>query len=206
MLVPPAVTKFFIKLLLCYALFLGAWPLVASTYATAFRTVYTKAFQSAFPKWYVAFVAKSSATSSWDSELLLHNPKTKQTGAQPFGTRYLGYAATSMLFALLLASPVSWGRRGRALIWGVILVHLWIAFSLWLMIVHGYSGDNTLAIYDFGSTVKRTLSFATFLATESTAPRYLVPVFLWITVTFRKGDWEAIFKTPMRASNSASRR
>lgn len=198
MRLPAIISLFFLKLLFWYGLFLALWTAVDGTYAAAFQSVGTRVFRTFFPAWNVVLRAKSNPTSTWDSELVLHNAKTGSTGAQPFGTRYQGFAPTSMLLSFILASPIPWKRRWQAMLWGMILVHLWIAFAVWLMIVKGYSGANTLAMYHFGPFVSASISYVTFLVTESTAPRYLVPIFFWIAVTFRRGDWENIFRTSIR--------
>ena len=190
------ISRFFIKLFICYGLFLVAWPALSDPYASAFRKVGTKVFRSFGPDGDVLIKKRDNPTRMLDSDLVQGNRKTRSFGTTPFGTRYQGYAPTAVLLSLILASPVTWKRRGWATVLGLILVHLWIAFALWLMLVDTYSDPNKLAMYELSPLVKGSLSYTTFVVTKSTMTRYFVPVFFWILVTFRRDDWQIIVATP----------
>jgi len=190
---PRVISLFFVRLILWYALFLVLWAAAGNVYIAAYRTIGTSVFRTLFPSWDVVIEAARRPTDMWDSQLVQYNRRTQTRGIQPFGARYQGFAPTSVLMSLILASPLRWRRRGRALLWGLAAVHVWIALSIWLMIVDGYSGANAVAIYSFSPSVDYVLSFVTFLVTASTVPRYALPIFLWALVTFRRGDWAAVF-------------
>jgi len=190
------ISRFFIKLFVCYGLFLVAWPVLSGPYASAFRKVGTKVFRSFGPDGDVLIKERADPTRMLDSDLVQGNRKTRSVGTRPFGTQYQGYAPTAVLLSLIVASPVTWKRRGWATLWGLILIHLWIAFALWLMLVDAYSDPSKLAMYELSPLVKRSLAYVTFLVTKSTMTRYFVPVFFWILVTFRRNDWQNILPTP----------
>lgn len=99
------------------------------------------------------------------------------------GTRGFGSTSQALLAGLILASPVSWSRRGRALLWGIfwqqVLVFLTLGYCIWL-------DSAEVGLVSFSSTgkelatgIKNVLAGALAVAT---------PVLLWVLVTFRKAD------------------
>lgn len=196
---------FFVKLVCLYLLFVVVWEFADG------QRWYPAAFQSAGSTFFRAFEfgdddggrvhidELDTPNNLWDSELRFANLKTGAKGAQPFSSRYWGYAPTTMVLTLILATPVSWKRRGWAMLAGLALVHLWIGLECWLSILNGFSGANDLAIYFFSSAPKKVLATVTEFVTVSTVTRFVVPVFIWVLVTFRRQDLEeALVRTGVR--------
>ena len=188
------ISGFFVKALAYYVAFLGLWMLIGESYATAYRASATKIFRKFPPHGTVFITAKVAPTRLLDSELRLGNDKTLAVLTQGFSARYHAYAPTRLMLSLILASPFPWRRRCWAVLWGLLLVHAWIVFALFMMIMNGYSGDHAVAMYTFRPSIIKSLMFVTKLATEGIIPRYVVPAGLWILVTFRRGDWEDFMK------------
>ena len=100
--------------------------------------------------------------------------------------RSIGWVPTALTAALILATPVPWARRGWALLWGLVLVHAFILFSvqsaLWAV-----SPDLSLITFSpFWGRVVDELDYA--LITQMGAS-FSVPVLIWILVTFRRQDY-----------------
>ena len=107
----------------------------------------------------------------------------------PLSSRYIGYAPTTLLVALILATPLPWRRRLTALFWGLVLIHAWIAFSVLLLVVHGYSGGNVIAIYDVSPSTHKALAFMREVLVKAPVIKYTVPAVIWMLVSFRRSDW-----------------
>ncbi|UCE61026.1 MAG: hypothetical protein JSU63_04590 [Phycisphaerales bacterium] len=192
---PKTVSWFFIKLVLTYGLFIALWVGIGDWYASAFRSAGTSIFKDFGPSGIVVFQAKEEPTALWDSDILLGNHETKRALPKPFGTRYRGYAPTSVLLALVFASPLPWRRRLLAAAAGLVLLYLWIGFGLWLQIMAGYAGSDEIRMYELTPFVDKTLSYMSFVVATSTVSQYAMPVFFWILVTFRRDDWELILSS-----------
>ncbi len=192
---PKTVSWFFITLVLMYALFVVLWAGIGDWYASAFRSAGTSVFKDFGPSGIVLFQAQAEPTVLWDSDIVLGNHDTKKALPMSLGTRYRGYAPTSVLLSLIFASPLPWKRRLPAVAAALILLHLWIGFGLWLQIMAGYCGPSEIRMYELSPFVDKTLSYVSFVVSTSTVSQYAIPVFFWILVTFRRGDWELILSS-----------
>ena len=130
-----------------------------------------------------------------DSKMSLINRQTREVVSQDLSSRYIGYAPTTFLLALILATPLTWRRRLIALLWGLVLTHAWIAFSMLLLIVHGYSRGDVVSIFDVSPFTSTALAFLREALVKATIFKYTVPAVIWILVSFRRGDWAKMFGT-----------
>lgn len=188
-----------IFLVLCvgvYALLMWPWPGVREAHRKAFRACGNVAFQKLPNGGSVAFEAKSSRDHSLDTSMILK--KTKPFHAQlPLGitTSYLAYRPAAFLMALVMASPVRWPRRFWALFWGLVFVHLFILFRVGLIVFNTFvNGEALITIYSLGSAGKFTLFAARNIFARAGAMDYIAPMFVWLLVTFRRGDLDAILR------------
>lgn len=188
-------SAFFLKALVYYLAFLGAWMIIGDWYADAYRLTATGLFRRFPPHGTVLITAAANPTRLLDSEYQLKNNKTRVKLTQTFSARYHGYAPVRLMLSLILASPFPWSRRIWAVIWGLLLIHAWIVFELALMIFDGYTGDHGAAMYSFGPRINESIEFITHVAADTIVPRYVVPCLAWILVTFRRGDWDNFVKT-----------
>jgi hypothetical protein len=100
-------------------------------------------------------------------------------------TRSIGWVPTALTVALILATPVSWRRRGRALLWGLLLIHCFILFSLQTWIWDESPDLSLTTLSPFWKTVADDLEYT--LVTQLGAS-FSVPVLIWILVTYRRED------------------
>lgn len=189
------VSSFFARLILYYAVFLALWSWAGldRIYSPAFQKAGTNLFLSMHAmggRWMVMLHPPPTPGGNFDTEIVVGNPSTGALGRQPLNAQYLGFASTSMVLTLILASPVTWRRRGWACLWGLILVHGWIAIGLMLLVIHAYSTPGPLALYSVSAVTTKTLAFLAETMVTSTVGRYAVPVFFWLLVTFRRPDWQ----------------
>lgn len=145
--------------------------------------------------WAVELMPLEPPTAHSDSEMRLTNRSSRRSAKGPLSSRYIGYAPTTFFLALILATPLTWRRRLTALFWGLVLIHAWIAFSMLLLVVHGYSRGNVIAIYDVSRSTQLALAFMREALVQAPVIKYTVPAVIWILVSFRRSDWTKMFGT-----------
>lgn len=93
------------------------------------------------------------------------------------------------LFSLIIITPISWKRKGIALLVGLGILYLFKCFHLY--IVGLYQLDQSqLGVYELGEAAKSMV--ARLRLTLHTALAFVLPVFIWIGVCFRIDDWKNI--------------
>ncbi len=76
----------------------------------------------------------------------------------------------------------------KPLIWSV-----WIAFSMLLLVVHGYSRGDLISIFDVSPFTRTALAFMREALVKAPVVKYTVPAVIWMLVSFRRSDWAKIF-------------
>jgi hypothetical protein len=94
------------------------------------------------------------------------------------------YWPTAMLIALLLATPLSWSRKGWALLWGLLLIHAFIALRLTLTLLAGGFAvpDKAYALFHPGAFWQRVLTGGQNVLSDNPTVSFVVPVFIWFLV------------------------
>lgn len=154
--------------------------------------------------WVVILNPLKHPTAQSDTEMILLNRRTRELVRQDLSSRYIGYAPTTFLLALILATPLTWRRRLMALLGGLVLSHAWIAFSMLLLIVHGYSRGDGVSIFDVSPFTRTALAFMREALVQAPVIKYTVPGVIWILVSFRRDDWAKIFGTIETAAPSST--
>ena len=191
---PPRQLASRFALLAVYAVaFVLIWPWVGDWYGRAFRAGTMEMCRTLSTSWDVKLGALDHATAHSDSELTLTNRSSRATAKGPLSSRYIGYAPTTFLVALILATPLTWRRRLTALFWGLVLTHVWIAFSMLLLVVHGYSRGDVVSIFDVSRFTRIALAFMREALVKAPVVKYTVPAVIWMLVSFRQSDWAKMF-------------
>jgi hypothetical protein len=92
--------------------------------------------------------------------------------------RGIGWVPTAFCTALILATPVPWKRRGRALAWGFCCMHAFILFSLWVHIMEYSGGRRGPLMSGLDETLINQIGSGFFAA-----------ALVWVVVMFRPEDW-----------------
>ena len=183
-------------LLAVYAVaFVLIWPWVGEWYGRAFREGTMDMCRTIGASWVVVLQPLERPTAHLDSEMFLIHREKRTRANQTLSSRYIGYAPTTFLLALILATPLTWRRRLIALLWGLVLTHAWIAFSMLLLIVHGYSRGDEVSIFEVSPFTRTALAFMREALVIAPVVKYTVPVVIWMLVSFRRSDWAKIFGT-----------
>ncbi len=103
-------------------------------------------------------------------------------------SRHLGYVPGAVLLALVLASPVSWKRRAFASVAGMLLTLCFVFARFSVLMLYLFHGDKPQSVYQFEAPWDWILVHGYHLLAVVPATAYVVPLFLWGLVTFRKSD------------------
>lgn len=121
-------------------------------------------------------------------------------------SRSVGWIPTALLLALVLGTPLRIKRRLLALIVGLIAVHGYILFTLWIYIVNESSHANASGPQDafaflaaIGDVLETTL-------VSQLGASIIAPVIIWFLVSFRKKDLAPFFNAFAVSQNPPSRR
>ncbi|HWB60939.1 MAG TPA: hypothetical protein VG733_15695 [Chthoniobacteraceae bacterium] len=90
---------------------------------------------------------------------------------------------TALVFSLIICTPVPWRRKGWALLWGFVCIHIAIyallAFNIWIE-------SAEVSLVTFSPTGRHIAEgVRDFLLWQLST---VVPVVIWLLVTFRKED------------------
>lgn len=187
------IVLFFVVAIVVYAALVVPRTPFVDAYRYAFRVAGDVLFQSVGDGGSVRFVPFDDKTQhDKDTTLRLTNRKRNISGSAEIRAVFTGYRPTAFLIALVLATPIPWRRRGWSLVWGLLLVSVFVAFRVWLRVVDFMSNGDVIAVYQLGATAKGLLRVLVNIFALAPAPGYIVPGLIWILVCFRKGDWERL--------------
>ena len=188
------VIRFGIGALLIYGALTLAWPLLKTPYSSFYRGIGNTFFAAFGSEVSAQFVPWTGEDEIKDTDVVLRNRSVQGTHARmPTSSRYDAYVPTCVVVALILASPIPWRRRLLALIWGLILVYAFLLFRLSMAIINTMSDPGALQAFDLAPAVKAMIAFFVLHIMGSLiASSYIVPVFIWLVVTFRRQDWDRL--------------
>lgn len=194
----PLLRWFSLRCALGLALLLAAWPVLAGPYGDWFRTVgEASAWATGFAE--VDFVARRPGDPEPKDTVIV----VPERGSVPGWTlrcdsRFTGYLPTIVFVALLLATPLPWRRRRRAVLSGLVLVHGYIVVRLALGLLVGLSRNAKLAptgaMPDFllHPLWLRSLQITSAIVDREPTIYVGIPVVIWIVATFRATDREPL--------------
>lgn len=187
---------FFVKTLLLYAMFvaLWSWSAFGAWYGHQFRSVGSSFYNCLYaisPDWEAELRPARQPNNMVDTELWVLK-RGRDVGDQTIGSYPHAYASTAVFLTLIFATPLSWQRKLLAVAFGLLLVHLWIAFDLFLLLLDAYTNPTALRLYTPPDWIKSIISFVTRTVTVDTPTRYVVPTIIWLIVLLPIVDWVAI--------------
>ncbi len=179
----------FLLFLLYFFLLLLPWPGLGETYGAFYRATANVLFCSFGSHGSVQVEPLDDAEHGRDMRLILENTQKQTRSITDGRTRLMGYQPTVFLVALTLATPLSWPRRWKALAWGLAGVNLYVAFRLLVLLAGAFSGDDAIAVFSPGVTLRAVLELCNWVFVVSFAGSFVVPVGIWFLATFRREDW-----------------
>jgi len=190
---PRQVAGFLVRCLVIYSLLVVPWPGVKDAYAAYLRAGGNLLFGSWGSRGKIELRALPPGETEWDTLSVLTNLERKKSGEAKHNTWDLGYVPTAALVALVLATPVPWARRIRALIWGLLLVNAFVAFRMGLGFLGDFCSNQPFALYVVRPFWRPVLRQVVDVFLFAPAAYFAGPACIWLLVTFRRSDWNAIF-------------
>jgi hypothetical protein len=192
---------FVARLFLIYALMIAPWPGLEAGYAALYRSG-SNALSGVLGLGHhvslhvlsdedrASFAGKTDARA-----LALDDTKIVfRAGGQQLtvlhSTWYSGYIPTALLIALMLATPLRWPGRLRALGWGLLIVSLYLALRMGATFIAGGAIDpfHWLPAPDF----RRSLFSALSVTGPGSGLWYVVPLLTWILLVHRRVYQEVV--------------
>jgi len=181
------IVLFLCRLAISYALLAAPWPGLGQAYGRYFRAIGRMVFAADDGQRQLSFETPGeNSPRPNDTQIVIVNKALmRPDGSGPVRNLDVKFGRESMalLLALILATPVSWPRRGWAALWGLLAIHgvifTFLAFCIW-----NESAEVLLVTVDpfwkaVASGGKQALAGQVNLA---------VPVLIWLLVTFRRED------------------
>ena len=186
-----SVGAFVIRFLVIYGLMMTPCPGVRRAYAAVFNTGGNLLFGSFGREGEVRFGRPPQNDGEFDTEIILTRRTAKGFAQQriPPIARTLGYMPTAMMVALVVATASPWKRRRWALVWGLAFVHAFIALRVGLLLVEAFSQDTLLRLYTLSAFWEKALNRAIPALVRAPAGSYIIPIMIWILVSFRASDF-----------------
>jgi hypothetical protein len=189
-LVTRRIAGFVLRFALAYALLIVAWPLVKPLYRPVYCALGSLCFEGG-----VASARFEVQDTDDDLDIQIHLTKRgppRVTGRMQNSSRLTGWMPTASLLALVLASPISWRRKRQALLWGLALLTVFVAFRMWVPIRENFSKPDALQVHHPGALGTWALGIASRALVAAPASHFVIPLLLWAVVAFRREDWELV--------------
>ena len=200
---------FALRLLVVFGLLAWVlWPGLAAGYARLFCGLANGIFGSADPSMPIAFRPLDQPSRWKDIVLEIRVEAQGEHIRWTIGgsSRLTGYLPAVEVLALIVATPLPWSRRGRALLWGLITVHLFIILRMGLFILK-LASDGQFAWFAGVGEPWRSITNGSYdLLVRAPSASFIVPVFIWALIIVRRQDLESLAGrlTANRTSEQAS--
>jgi len=187
---------FLLRFVVIFGLLIAPWPGWNVAYSHYFQALGQMAFNSSGegPR-KVIFQPASGEHPGLDTRVTLENTALLENGdkrgvhAEEIDARSIGWVPTALTTALVLATPIPWPRRLAALAGGLVLIHLFIFLTMQSWVWNNSPGVALTTLSSFWQQAADALSYALL---SQIGASFSVPVVIWILVTFRRQDQDAL--------------
>ena len=191
-----ALGSFACALVIFYGILIIPWPHFNQLYGRYLQTIGNACFEKKSDQRVIRFEA--SHDPLLDTNIVLADPATADLAGNmrarilAFDSRGIGWIPTALTLALILATPLPLHRRITSALLGIVAVHAFIAFTLWV-----YVENESLQFFSPAreshsiilSQVGDALEAA--LVTQLGAG-IIAAVLIWLSVSFRRTDWQNV--------------
>lgn len=109
---------------------------------------------------------------------------------------YYDFLFAAFLVALVIATPLSLKRKLMALLLSVILLHVYINFTLFIEIISQFSDYPAVGVVHLSPFRLKVVKFIYPIVRVNFGTGFFVALLVWLTVCFRKEDLMRIFPSP----------
>jgi len=174
---------FFVRLAVCYGLLLAAWPLLKPPYTAAFRAAATIC-----PGVYrVAPDTRGVNDTEVVVQETIRTPQGMFRGTRSISlsARRIGYFPTAFVLSLVLATPLPWNQKLRALVWSLALVNAFIILELAWALAHARASIGLVVVSPLWL---KTLAVVRGKLLSTNMPLF-VSFLVWVFTTLWRTDW-----------------
>ena len=194
MLSAKRIAGFFFGFTVIFALLMAPWPGLDEAHAGLLRVAGNVLFARFGSDGVVQFRSLSAPAPGHELEVALSNLRSGVAYVFPFSSRKQGYKPTAFVLALTLATPIPWSRRWRTVLWGLLWVNVYVLLRVTVFLFAAFSGDAQLAPFSLGAIGTKVLVYVHWVVVASFAGSLILPLVIWVLVTFRRKDWEAVLQ------------
>ena len=140
------VAKCFCLFVVAYGILISPWPGLDRVYALFYREALVFLSGSLAGDSSVRF--ERSTDPKYDVNIVFYDKNRLEADGKPTAVGFFGqncrrdaYVFVAFTIALILATPLSWKRKGLALAWAMIAVHIFIAFKLGIWTLYGLNRE-----------------------------------------------------------------
>ncbi len=187
------VVAFFVRFMVIFVVLMAPWPGLPRAYAPGYRAAGNLLFGSFGSAGSVDLRPSTRQDPDRDTEFALANWETDAEYVFA-GSSLKGYKPTAFVLALILATPIPWRRRWRALLWGMVCITLYVALRTAVFLAAVFTEDNGLAVLTLGPISKGALDYVYWVVVDSFAGWLILPLPIWALVSFRRQDWQTLRK------------
>ena len=186
------VARFMVLVLIIYAVLAMPWPGVQQAYSVAYRVTANAVLGISTSDFlvYVRPLRGDEAEGDEDVKLGVWDRQNQRGQRVRLSTRLTGYLPTAEILALVLATSLPWSRKWKALLWGLVGVHMFIALRLASGVLYVLSRAKPTPFFEFTPLGNKAVYSIYEIAVQSPTTSFIVPAFIWILVSFRKSDFE----------------
>ncbi len=188
-----SILRFLGRFFLFFILLMAPWPALHDIYGSMFRTGCNVVLSRFGPHGEVRWSPLMVSDNQHDTELVLIDRQTRRARRVAGDSRLYGYLPTAYILCLILATPMPTRRRPWAIAGGLALVHLYVLFRLLVFLGVAFTGRFGPELYTLGPVSGKILDFVHWVVVVSFAGWLIVPLPIWLVVSFRRADWAKLF-------------
>ncbi len=181
------IAGFVCRLVLVYAVLAVPWPGIRAVYTALYCAGGNALFGRSIPGGSVYFHPLLPATASHDTHIHFVNLRTGATVNLTTDCRRPAYLPTAFLVSLVLAAPIPWRRRLWALLWGMILLNVFLACYQLVFVLHAFIPPR-LSLFVPSPPWATVLEEVHKAAEGDVVTWFIVPALIWVLVTLRRED------------------
>ena len=192
----------FIWRLSLYYVLLGVapWPGFRDAYADLFRAGGNTVFGSFGGSGRTKFEPEPRGLRMWDTRVRFAIAGLPMSRRITYNAWIAGWIPVATLVSLVLATRIPWSRRLRALVWGLAWTHVFVLLRVFVLVLFGFSGPPGLPLFSVGPFGHKVLEVALEVISVAPVTSFVVPVLIWLLVTFRREDWVGTPRPRRRAA------
>jgi hypothetical protein len=182
-------TRFLCRFVIIYTILALPWPGLSKAYGNYFRAICRIVFSADDGQRELSFETPGdNSPRPNDTRVVIVNKSLMHPdGSGPVRNldANIGWQSIALLVALILATPISWPRRGWALLWGLLAIHAFQLLFLNICILNESAELSLVSPFwkEVTSRGRQALTGQVNLA---------IPVLIWLLVTFRREDRQAL--------------